>query len=270
MAQFSMQEYQAQQEAKRQNNNFSQKSNIKTNFINSYLKNDGDDVIVRFPYHSLDDMEITTVHLVKDVFPNDVFGKKVICDGTKDCILCKQGLKIMNRFFVKALIYVINPETNQLEILPAIWDRPAMFADTEIKNALQEYGDLTEVLFRIKRSGYGTETRYNLIPLFNKNKYNDDVYKADFSLLDNVDPLRILTKSMQDYLNIVCPDKSIASEETNDVVEDDYKEPPFMTDDKPLTEMYNEPVEYKPNQVETTQNTKVNTEEPRAARRYTF
>ena len=56
MAQFSMEAYQAQQAAKRSANASKGNNGRSTRFVNEFIKNDGDTVVVRLPYHSLDDL----------------------------------------------------------------------------------------------------------------------------------------------------------------------------------------------------------------------
>ena len=97
MAQFNFEEYERQQAARRANSgNSALKSNV--NFINSFLKKDGDSVVVRFPYKSMSDISYESTHSVK--FPNDKFNKRVRCEG-ENCPLCKSGVKTDFRFFVK-------------------------------------------------------------------------------------------------------------------------------------------------------------------------
>ena len=64
---------------------------------------------------------------------------------------------------------------------------------------MQEYGDISNHLFKIKRNGTGVATRYTISIVMNNTVYNPAVYKADFSELDNVDPVKILSKSLAQY-----------------------------------------------------------------------
>ena len=202
MAQFSYDVYSQQQANKRANSSANGKTGEKTRFVNEWLKNDGDSVVVRFPYHSMNDIKFETTHTV--TFPGDKFGKRVRCEGD-GCPLCKQGVKLDTRFFVKAIVYVTDPTTGNVNLVPAIWDRPAAFADIDLKNLIQEYDDLTEHLFKIKRNGSGLDTRYTISIIMNKTVYNPSVYKADFSGLDAIDPVKILTKTVEQYMKALNP-----------------------------------------------------------------
>lgn len=214
MAQFSYEAYSAQQSTKRSSSAGGARQNP-THFINEWLKNDGDSVVVRFPYHSMADIQFETTHTV--TFPGDKYGKRVRCEGA-DCPLCKQGVKLDTRFFVKAIVYVTDPVSGNVNLVPAIWDRPAAFADIDLKNLLEEYEDLTENLFKIKRSGSGLDTRYTISIITNKTVYNPVVYKADFSGLSEIDPVKVMTRSVEQYMKALNPDATAATAESKSSV----------------------------------------------------
>ena len=175
MARFDFAEYERQQAAKRANASNSDKK-VSTYFINSFLKNDGDTVVVRFPYKSMNDIVYETTHNVR--FPNDKWDKKVRCIGD-GCPLCEQGVKADFRFFVKALVYQVDDNTGKMNVLPAIWDRAAAFADKDIKGKIQQcaeddIGTLADNLVKIRKTGSGLETRYSLDIVSPTNKiYNE-------------------------------------------------------------------------------------------------
>ena len=54
-------------------------------------------------------------------------------------------------------------------------------------------------MFKIKRSGTGKATTYSTDIVLNKSVYNPEVYKADFELLENVSPIRMLVKSIDKW-----------------------------------------------------------------------
>ncbi len=204
MAQFSYEAYSQQAAAKRSTSAGGGRQNP-THFINEWLKNDGDSVVVRFPYHSMDDIQFETTHTV--TFPGDKYGKRVRCEGA-DCPLCKQGVKVDTRFFVKAIVYVTDPVNGTVSLVPAIWDRPAAFADIDLKNLIAEYDDLTQNLFKIKRNGSGLDTRYTISIIMNKTVYNPDVYKADFTGLSDIDPVKVMTRTVEQYMKALNPESA--------------------------------------------------------------
>lgn len=198
MAQFDWKAWQAQQAAKKERS-ATKVDHPKANFINDFIKNDGDTVVVRFPYATMDDVPFESTHLVQ--FPGDKFRKRVRCAGD-GCPLCEEKVKVDTRVFVKAIVYTVD-ESGTVNLVPAIWDRPAAFADIDLKNLMDEYGDLREQLFKIKRNGQGLDTRYTISVILNKTVYNPAVYKADFTCLDGIDATKVLSRPVEQYVKAV-------------------------------------------------------------------
>lgn len=202
MANFSYEEYLAQQAARAAAGNGgaagSQGNGAVVHFLNEFLTNDGDTVIVRFPYRSTADFVFQSTHSIN--VPGKKYPVRVACDGS-NCECCKNGVKIDMRFFVKCLVYVIDDTDGQVKALNAVWDRPAAYADIELKNLMQEYGDLSKQLFKIRRSGTGMQTRYTSTIIVNTTVYNPEIYKADFSELNTVDPVRLCARSYSKVMN---------------------------------------------------------------------
>ncbi len=193
MANFTRKEYEAQQASRRSN-----QSGDKTlvTVLSQLLKEDGATVVVRFPYHSLDDIIYTSMHVVMD-YPGRKFGANVEC-LEHDCPLCAAGVAKKNRVLLKMLVYT--QEGSALETKAAIWDRPAAFADVDLKPLFDEYGDIANRLFKIRRTGVKMETRYNITPIDRDNAiYNSVTCPASFELLETVDPSRILVRSLEKY-----------------------------------------------------------------------
>ena len=163
----------------------------------------------------MDDIQFETTHTV--TFPGDKYGKRVRCEGA-DCPLCKQGVKVDTRFFVKAIVYVTDPVNGTVSLVPAIWDRPAAFADIDLKNLIAEYDDLTQNLFKIKRNGSGLDTRYTISIIMNKTVYNPEVYKADFTGLDSVDPVKVMTRTVEQYMKALNPEANQQESKNLDTV----------------------------------------------------
>lgn len=209
MAKFSYENYAAQQQAR--NANAANNNGVTVHFMGEYLKEDGDVAVVRFPYRSMDDISFETTHSV--TFPGKTYPSRIRCSGD-GCQFCKEGVKLDIRFFVKALVYVVGNDGN-VNIINAVWDRPSAFADIDIKNLIQEYGDLSQQLFKIKRNGKGTSTRYTISIIMNNTVYNPAVYKADFSELDTVDAVRILTKSAAQYNAAINPAAANTAQNVN-------------------------------------------------------
>lgn len=212
MATITYAEYVAQQEKRKQaaeraaNGGNTQKASFK--FMGEFLPKSGSQIIVRFPFKSEEDIQIERVHIVEGSIFGTKFGKAVRCTGEKDCPLCNSDnpdyKKRANKFYFKFIAY----PTIDGKVVPTatVWERPAAFADIELKTIMQDNPDLTEILVRVTRSGEGTGTRYTLVPVTNKSIYSDAVYKPEFELLEGIDPVKICSKDMSQYLKAVNPE----------------------------------------------------------------
>ena len=141
------------------------------------LKDDGDEAIVKFLYDSVEEFEIFSVHTVY------VGGKprKVSClrtpkDPIDACPLCKDEQPLQQRVYVRLLQYV-KDENGNIVALPKIWERSKGFVQT-LKSLIDEYGPLTESVFKVKRSGKAgsKETIYNTF-FCNPQVYKPEIYQ---------------------------------------------------------------------------------------------
>lgn len=195
----SYQEHLAKQQARQ-----AASGDVKIHFMNEFLKEDGDTAIIRFPYKSMDDIIYTATHNVP--MPGAPYGRRIRCTETPDCELCAKGIKVDERVFVKFLTYTIDETSGEVVLNCTVWDRPAAFADLDLKGLMEEYGDLTQCLFKIKRAGAGKNTRYSILPVVNPVVYNPQVYKADFTELEKVNAESVLSKSIEQYHQILNPE----------------------------------------------------------------
>lgn len=202
MANFSLTDYES--------NSASQTNTSPTtnnNYVSYFsLKSDGDEAVVRFIYSSPDQLELTSTHEVT------INGKKrkVMCLRTPQeeinkCPLCAAGNRPQTKFFCKMVEYV-RDENGQIVIVPRLWERSISFAKT-LKSYFDEYGALSEMVFKIKRHGVAgsTSTTYDLLPA-NRSVYNETAYPKDFSAFDNykISSYAVLDKNydeMVTYLN---------------------------------------------------------------------
>lgn len=129
------------------------------------LKNDGDMATVRFPYKS------------KDEFMMDIFEvHEVSVDGSKRYASCLKddegtecsGCEISKYNQLKVFIQLFNYETQEMQI----WERGKTFIP-EIMDLLDEYDDLSQYDFKVKRNGKAgdAKTKYtiNLVAKSDKN-----------------------------------------------------------------------------------------------------
>lgn len=140
------------------------------------LKNDGDEAIVRIMHNSVDDFDILTTH------PITVNGKfrSISCireprDPMDKCPLCKNGTKVQSRIFIHMIQYTTNAD-GSVEAKPVVWERSISYA-TKLKNDIDEYGPLSNCIFKIRRNGKAgdMQTTYDM-RLGNPNMYNESNY----------------------------------------------------------------------------------------------
>ena len=183
--------------------NSSQKQ--KVDFLSNYLRNNGDSVIVRFPYRTSADFDVETCHEV--AINGYKYKQKVACarhdnDPREMCDLCAQSIPVTRRFFVKAIAYI--PEGSSVKIVPVVWDRPLGYAQ-ELAEKLSDYGDLSQKLFKIKKLITAGKTSYSTDIITNTDIFKPEIYVPDFSLIANVDPARILMKTYKKYMELNSP-----------------------------------------------------------------
>lgn len=215
-------------------------------FASEFLAKDGSSVVVRFPYHSMEDIVYTPTHRVE--WPGSIYGKRVKCNENQSCPLCNEGMPLDIRVMVKFLAYTIN-SNNEVVINNTLWDRPAAFADMDMKSLFDEYGDITKLLFKIRRSGSGRDTRYNIQPIINKDVYPDEVYVANFAELNQIDPDFILTKSYQQYQEMLHPELA-AARKAQKAKEESATAPQSYTNSAPVSQTV-----YVPQAAAATENT---------------
>lgn len=176
---------QMQQERAERQNSFTNRPRV------SYfgLKDDGDEAIVRFAYSSPDELEIFTTHQVTI----DGRFRRVNClRGPKEpldnCPLCASGQNYQNRVYLKLVEYVRN-EDGTITPTAKVWERPVSYLQI-ISNLFSEYGDISDCVFKVKRSGErgSMQTTYNIM-FGNPTIYNAQLYPKDFSAFEGYEIL---------------------------------------------------------------------------------
>lgn len=150
------------------------------------LKDDGDEAIVRFPYSDPSEFDIFTTHQTQI----DGRFRRVSClredftDAIDKCPMCAAGIPIQQRFYVKLIEYT-RDENNEVVATPKVWERSLSYVQM-ISDLIEEYGDIREYVFKIKRSGKkgSLQTTYSILPA-NQKIYNNETYPADFSAFEN-------------------------------------------------------------------------------------
>ncbi len=130
------------------------------------------EAIVRIMCNNLNDIEILTTHPITvgaSSFPN----RQVNCLRTAhepldNCPLCKAGEKVRQRAFIKMIEY--DPVTRESKAV--VWDRAAKQIVPQLKNYLDNYGPLSNIMCKVVRTGSGIETKYDIVPNINPQVYN--------------------------------------------------------------------------------------------------
>lgn len=160
------------------------------------LTNDGDEAIVRFVYSNASQFDLETVHKVQ--IGNQF--RRVAClrgplEPIDNCPLCKANIKTERKFYVKLVEYVPVKDNAgnivAIQAVPKVWERPASGKNDFvkiIKAYLDEYGDLTQMVFKVKRFGVAgsLQTTYEVIPA-NQQMYPENIYVKDFSGFADLD-----------------------------------------------------------------------------------
>ena len=163
------------------------------------LKNDGDEALVRILHNSSDDFDIVAVHNVK---VGERY-RKVNClngDGQGTCPLCTANNRSQYRFFVHMVQYVKN-EQGQIVPKLVIWDRSAKQMSQKLVSMIQEYGPLSDSVFKIRRSGAAgsMETTYEIM-FANPNIYKPELYPIPEGAFANYNVIggAVMNKSASD------------------------------------------------------------------------
>lgn len=158
------------------------------------LKDDGDIAFVRFMIHSLEDFELVSCHVMESV--GSLRWVKINClrkpnDPVSKCPLCASGLSFMKKVFIPLIRYT---KDNNGEIVgnAEIWERTLKGASS-VRGFLEEYGDLTDRVFKIIRhgdQGY-KQTDYSIVPM-DVDAYTKAKYPIDEELEDLFDEYTVM------------------------------------------------------------------------------
>ena len=200
MGLYSYQDYQKQTN----NTNNQNKSNNYIGYFN--LKGNGCEALVKFMYDSPAEFQVADIH------PLQINGKwrKISClngPHTQDqCPLCMAGDKAQKKFFIK-LIHYTKDENGNVVATPKIWERSTAYIQ-KLRNYFDEYGPLSENVFKIRRNGEdgSTETKYDIM-YANPMVYKPEIY-VKTNAFDNYDLVKngvITNKTASEMTAILDP-----------------------------------------------------------------
>lgn len=170
------------------------------------LKNDGDEAVVRILHDSTDSFDIVATHTVQI---GDRY-RKVSClrnpgDGVDACPLCKTGAKLGYRFFVHMLQYG-KDEQGKVTVKPVVWDRSAKQMSQKLVTMIQEYGPLSDCVFKVRRNGKSgdKDTTYEIL-FANPAVYRPDLYPKDTRAFENYNTMgsKVLDKNFEEMSEFV-------------------------------------------------------------------
>lgn len=138
------------------------------------LKQDRDQAIVRFMIDSPDDFDIVAGHRMSiNGFNRMVNCVRDVHDPVENCPLCAAGKKLEYRIYIHLIEYT-RDETGKIVATPKVWERSTAYINT-LTNLLNEYGPLSDNVFKITRNGAAgtTGTTYDITYC------KPDVYKPE-------------------------------------------------------------------------------------------
>lgn len=131
--------------------------------VSFFTCKENEDVVVRFLHDSTQTFDIHTVHEVMvNGKPKDYECVRDPHDPVDACPLCAVGTsKLKQKMYVHMIKYTRN-EQGGIVATPCCWVRTANFA-LQLKEFIDNYGPLSDLLFKVKRTGQGLDTRYNIM-----------------------------------------------------------------------------------------------------------
>ena len=168
------------------------------------LADDGDEAIVRIMHDSPDDFDLVAVH------PTTIDGKfrNVSClrqpnDPIDMCPYCADGKRYALRIYIHMLQYS-RDDKGVITSKPVVWERGSSWAKTLV-DYLNEYGPLSDVLFKIKRNGKkgSQDTTYTLMPASEK-IYNPAQYARDDTAFEGYEATgnAVVVKTYEEMLKL--------------------------------------------------------------------
>lgn len=194
MARYSYETY-----ADMKKNSAQQKTNLSK--VGYFKLGDGEEALVRLNCSTISDLEIATIHSikVKDKFRNVSCLRKSVTEPIDNCPLCKDGNQAKTRVYVKLIKYDVDEFGKVKGIVSLVANLPKKYGDT-ISNLIQEYGDLREQVFKIKRVGSELNTTYTFMYM-NPVKYSEaNGFVKDFTDFEgfNLVPHSFIERTKED------------------------------------------------------------------------
>ena len=155
---------------------------------------DGKSALVRFLYNTIDEMIPVGAHVVKQN-ESDRFGTTILCaretneDPVDKCKYCAAGNNILARY----VIPMYNEDTHEIQY----WLRTSNFEQllsTQVEE-LNPQQPISGQIFKIKRTGNGTDTQYHLFPTGN----NDGKTKDQFGEIKPIHETNVIRPANYEF-----------------------------------------------------------------------
>lgn len=165
------------------------------------LKNDGDEAVVRIMHDSSADYDIVAVHTVNAGGRyRDINCLREVGQPVTSCPFCAAQVRASQKFYVHMIQYV-KDESGAIVPVPAVWARSALSMSQKLNTLIEEYGPLSNCIFKIKRQGKAGDmhTKYE-INYANPTIYREDLYPKVPDAFANYDVLKhaVYNKSAAD------------------------------------------------------------------------
>lgn len=184
-------------------------NNSSSDGIEFFRLQPGESAIVRFNISSINDFDIKSTHRItvgNASFPN----RSISClrqnpklDAISICPLCARGEETINQIYITLIQY--ENENGQIISKPKVWERSAYTYARLLKEYLDNYGDLRNIICKITRDGSGKQTRYNIAPNLSPAMYPENVFVKDFSAFTDFKSLGriVLDKSYDEIVEFL-------------------------------------------------------------------
>lgn len=165
------------------------------------LKNDGDEAVVRIMHDSSADYDIVAVHTVNAGGRyRDINCLREVGQPVTSCPFCAAQVRSAQKFYVHMIQYV-KDESGTIIPVPTVWARSALSMSQKLNTLIEEYGPLSNCIFKIKRQGKAGDmhTKYE-INYANPTIYREDLYPKVPEAFANYDVLKhaVYNKSASD------------------------------------------------------------------------
>lgn len=198
------------------------------------LKDDKEEALVRIMHDNLESFDMGYTHTI-----DTANGKrKVSClrenlnSPVDACPLCKEGSKLFQKIFIHMVRYD-KAEDGSIVATPCVWERDARTYGNKLATLLNEYGPLSDCIFKIRRNGKAgsKDTTYEIL-FGNPNLYNPEIYKKDTEAFDHYSAFGtiVMEKSFEELSNVV--------NTNNNEIPNNYTEPQVNTPRVEPTQTY--------------------------------